>query len=814
MASTKIIVPDFQFSGTYYPDILRRVRLFNRINAPEITSEVAEEPFIQLERAFALVGHLCNVLLDLSANEVLLPTLKLQDSARTLLKLIDFQLRDYSPAVADLLIELPQALAASTQIFEDNSLFETVRDQETDAIPYEIDALTIGPTNVPDAAYFDRLSDRGLEPNTGSDLLTPVGDADAVESATALFTSADIGRLILVDGSIFGNNGLFQIAEILSTTRARLVGVFGDDAPNFIPESGLNWQIRNYGSNLNTQIGSAATPVPDGWGTPAAGDKFYLGSTAVMWNELDIVLDTAYSGLQGVWEYHDPDLDNETPDAVANQTTFLRVTVNSLLGTDDVNAALVRVTYLPTGVSELLISTFVGGVNVVDTSAFLGQTGTPSLDPDDYSISAKWVPLENQTDGSSDLTQDGKLEYDFPQTTRRAWKKVTVNGLEAFYLRYRIIAVVTPAAGAIDTMDIAGGKQYLLPTATQGETVTNEPLKSSNGQKNQEFVLTRIPALRDTVRVFVDEGGGEVEWTNITIDGKTLLTSGAKYRHFEVAQNSIGEVTVRFGDGTRGRVPTLGIDNLRFEYRIGADDDGNVGAEMITVNSGGSSFAKNVSNPRPATSWREADGASEESLALVKEEGPASLRTLNRACAPSDYQDLTLQFTSSNGTRPVVRALAIEEGYGPKTMKLVVVGTNGVAIPSTSKTELETYFNGDDSTGEEGVGMLNQEVTVVNFTPRIIGLTIVVEANEAVTEDLIRTTLATLLNPTAQNSSGSFVWSFGGKVPTSRIASEIFNASPGNVFDVDIAEADFQLSDEELPIFDSSNTTISVVSKT
>jgi len=807
MASTKIVVPDYQFSGFYYADILRRLRIFNRINAPGITSEVAEEPFIQLERAFALVGHLCNVLLDLAANEVLLPTLKLQDSARLLLKLIDYQLNDYSPAAVDLLIELPQALTSSQTILEANSMFETARDEDTSPIPYEVlSAVTVGPSDVVDAAWVLTRN------RVGSDGATLVGDSDAFESATASFTSADINREIEILGSTLGNNGTFEIVEIITSNRVRLGGTLGGDDPNFIAETGLSWTIRAYGSNVAADLNVGSTPVSL-WASPLAGDKFYFGSEHVIWSEFDVVMDTNGSGIDGVWEYYDPDAEDETPDSVTNLGTNLEVGVNAILGTDNRAGSLVRVSYLQTGVYEVLQSTWSGSENIVTTSAFLGQTGTPSTDADDYAVGSDWLPLDNQDDGTTDFSGDGAVTYDLPQSERRDWQKVEVYNVEAYYLRYRIVLVATPTQPILDTIDITSGTQYVVAEATQGETVTNESLVSSNGQADQEFELGRTPGLRDTVKVYVDEGGGEVQWTNLTASGDSLLTSGAKDRHFEVDQNALGELTVRFGDGTRGKIPSLGVDNIRLEYRIDATEDGNVGSGTVVINSGGSSFVKSVTNPRPATGWRIADGGDEDSLALLKVQGPASLRTLHRACSPADYEDLAEQFETAAGSRPFVRALAIEEGYGPKTVKIVVVGTNGVTVSSSARDELETYFNGDDALGTEGVGMVNTEATVVSFTPRIIDLNVTVEANSAVSSDLIATTLATLLNPTAQESSGSYVWKFGGRVPTSRIASEIFQVSPGNIFDVDVntPASDLELGDEELPLLDTSTLVINIV---
>jgi hypothetical protein len=100
--------------------------------------------------------------------------------------------------------------------------------------------------------------------------------------------------------------------------------------------------------------------------------------------------------------------------------------------------------------------------------------------------------------------------------------------------------------------------------------------------------------------MFVDEGGGEVEWTNVTALGRTLLSSGPRDRHFAVRQDATGTLTVKTSaDGVFGRVPPLGVDNVRFEYRVGAARDGNVGAGTVTVNTAGAELVKSATNPRP-----------------------------------------------------------------------------------------------------------------------------------------------------------------------------------------------------------------------
>jgi hypothetical protein len=436
MSATKIIVPDYQFSSFYYAEILRRVRLFNRVNAPEITSEVAEEPFIQLERAFALVGHQNNVLLDYAANELLLPTAKLQDSVRALLELIDYQIRDYSPATVEILALLDGFLTSSVEVTEANAIFETDRDDENESIPFEvIEPVVAGPTNVLDGAFgleFDR---------SGTDGETVVGDPDALQSATMAAVVGDVGKECEVVGSVLGNNGVFKIAEVLQTgvpSRVRLEGTLGGDAPLFVIESGLTWRIRTYTTNEAAAVNTPGVPFFTPFATLHAGDKLYLGSEFVLFSELALALN-AVNGLNaGVWEYFDPDTSDENPDDVINQGTYLTFELTTLVGTVSRAGALVRVTHLPSGISELVESYWAGGKNSCDTSAFLGQSGTPSTDVNDYSVASDWIPFPGYVDGTGNMTiASGTFSYDLPQTLRRNWARVDVEGVEGFFLRPR-----------------------------------------------------------------------------------------------------------------------------------------------------------------------------------------------------------------------------------------------------------------------------------------------------------------------------------------------------------------------------------------
>jgi hypothetical protein len=162
----------------------------------------------------------------------------------------------------------------------------------------------------------------------------------------------------------------------------------------------------------------------------------------------------------------------------------------------------------------------------------------------------------------------------------------------------------------------------------------------------------------------------------------------------------------------------------------------------------------------------------------------------------------------------VRRSKGYEEAFGPKTIELVVTGSQGATLSADERAELEEYFNGGEVYGYPGVLMANYELSVTNYQPRLIGLDIRVEAYSAITESLVLQALQSLLNPTALASNRiDFIWRYGQSVPLSRIQAEIFQISPTQIFDVDVTSptSDIQLTSTELPVLDVVNTNIVIV---
>lgn len=720
MASKTIEVPSFEFGAFYYPQILEALLVRKRIDVPELTDESDFEPFIQLLRSFALVGHLNNVLLDVVANENTLPTAQLVETVRNMLQLIEYDLASAAPASSELVYELARVLETSLEV-----------------VPALAQAATRGDGTTP-IIYFEALE-------------------GVTVSRTDVFT-----RVASEDGGVFADHT--------------------DDA--------------NDGTDFSP------------WPSPASGDALYFGHDSIMWDRLAIEVAMPLSNIVGVWEYYDGDLFDVQPSSVSNVVVgVLEFDLTSLLGAADRRGALVRVTLNKTGVSEDVVSTWNGLKNIA-TIGLLAQT-SPSEEAIDYTVGSAWSEFAAASeldfgDATEGLTVDGAVQYALPQNETANWQKTTVNGHEAFWMRFRIVTVSGASSPTLARCRLDMGKQYVISPVTQGRSASDDPLGSSNGGPNQAFQTTRDHFVDRSEVVTVDD---EV-WARV----KNFLASGPQDKHYVIALGENDRATVRMGDAVNGRIPSLGQGNVSIDYRFNAEVDGNVGANTIVIDKTGLTYVNRLYNPRQAGGWAEAEGASTESLERAKLVGPATLRTKEVALNGDDAIVLAKSFTAQDGTRPFSRATFAEEGFGPKTLELILCGSGGVVPTSAHLREIELFFNGDKFAIPPVPGHYvgNQKVFAVAFDPFVIDFDIQVEAPEGVTKAQIINGIAQVMQPEALKADGvSFEWNFGGRVPISRLVHEIFKVDD-RITDADITTpaTDQNLTTRQLPVAGTINVDI------
>jgi hypothetical protein len=815
MATAKLIqVPEFDFSAFYYPDIYRLLLQYKRQNVPEVTDESDFEPFIQILKAYALTGHLNNVLLDVVANETLLPTARLLESVRSHLKLIDRKLRQASPASTDVILEFSKVFTVPTSIVPINSQFATVETEENPQIIFETNhSFIVSPTNAPTGIFIFTAGKIKLLNNSfaAGDKVVVAGidfrfGIEWVAGGTLAATLLNICNAINLSGSDNIKGRIHATHDGIDTISLIPLAHGIESIPvTFLDTGTTNFEVASGGFGLNR---SSVATTPGVFfdlfdGVPKAGDAVYVLHADIMWDTFEFEFNSSGSGIDGVWEFFDGTFDDAKPDDVINLGSNLEFDLTTLLGTQDRRGSVIRVVLTSSGASEIIVSEFVSGKNIARSQGLFGQS-VITTDEHAYVVGTLWNEVAGLTDETVGFVENGKISFALPQSQSQNWIKTSINALTGHWLRFRVTKVASPVNPNVDQLRIDTGNQYLLVPVVQGQTVAENPLGSSNGSPGQEFRLTFKPVIEGTLQIEVNEGSGFQVWN--LVDNFLSSTSVSKDYTLEIKGDDTA--IVRFGDGETGKIPTPGVDNIRAIYRIGADKDGNVGAGTISVNKSAISFINRVFNPRQASGFTVKEGSTPKDLARLKIEGPASIRTLGRGITTDDFQFLATQFATPDGSRLVSRALAIEETFGVKTIELVVVGLGGILLTEAQRDQLGDYFNGNKALGIKPTILTNHEVTIVNYSPRFINVDATVTGGNA---EKIKNAVAALLNPDATFDDGvTKRWAFGQEIPFTVIISEIFEVDPTAIKKVvmNTPTADIQLGTRELPLAGSINITV------
>nr|WP_301332682.1 putative baseplate assembly protein [Parerythrobacter lacustris] len=184
--------------------------------------------------------------------------------------------------------------------------------------------------------------------------------------------------------------------------------------------------------------------------------------------------------------------------------------------------------------------------------------------------------------------------------------------------------------------------------ASHGERVT-EVLGSGDATlPNQSFGLRKIPL----TYVSATTASGRASTLEVRVDGilwrevETLFDAGPQDAVYETALGESSEVTVRFGDGIKGRRLPTGELNVAASYRSGTGLAGHVPERTIIQLKTKPLGIRSVSNPSPATG-----GAEPESLDDIRVTAPNTVKTLGRVVSLADYEDFARNFAGVGKAR-------------------------------------------------------------------------------------------------------------------------------------------------------------------
>jgi len=217
---------------------------------------------------------------------------------------------------------------------------------------------------------------------------------------------------------------------------------------------------------------------------------------------------------------------------------------------------------------------------------------------------------------------------------------------------------------------IAAGDTVGSVAATEGET-QNEDVGDSDGRPFQRFNLILNPIIDGTLRIFIDEGPGDVLWTELD----TLALAEATDEVYNTQRDDEGNISIFFGDDGQGKIPA-DASPIRAVARVGGGEQGNVGAGSITILKtpiivGIDPISVTVTNILPSTG-----GEDEQTIEEAKVLGPRSLRALDRAVTEEDFE------THALSVEGVAKAKAFIENTFQRVVDVFIAPKPSGGLPS------------------------------------------------------------------------------------------------------------------------------------
>jgi predicted phage baseplate assembly protein len=281
---------------------------------------------------------------------------------------------------------------------------------------------------------------------------------------------------------------------------------------------------------------------------------------------------------------------------------------------------------------------------------------------------------------------------------------------------------VAPAIPGSGLSEIAASTSY----TRHGTIIHGNVVTSGHGESRPEKILGSGDATRSGQRFDLDAeevsfvvdsrfSSGVRAAVEVSVDGRTwqqmstLNDSEPEAHHYLVRMKEDGKLTILFGDGRRGRRLPTGNNNVRIRFRQGTGLSGNLEAYSLEKEVKPHPFVESVLQPVTA-----AGGNDMESIDSMRENGPASVLTLERAVSIEDFTHLA----ASNSGVWQARAFRRHPGLSrAERIEVAVVPAGGGSLGTLAET-LEAFLAAH--------ALPNVEVTVVPYQSLILDLSITI----------------------------------------------------------------------------------------
>lgn len=304
------------------------------------------------------------------------------------------------------------------------------------------------------------------------------------------------------------------------------------------------------------------------------------------------------------------------------------------------------------------------GVALLELWAYVGDILNYSADRN-----ANEAFLDTATQRNSVIRLARLLNYSpagaSPATVTLTWTNNTAGSL--------VVPATTQVATSLDTASDATvtfetdsaltvpANSTATVTATQGTTVSNEQVGTSDGTIEQQFALFNPEVIQGSVTVTVTSGSAST-WTYVP----HLVTSGPYDQVFTLLVDGNDVTTIVFGDGANGAIPAAGA-TITATYRIGGGVVGNVAAGTLSSVVTSVPAGLSVTNAAAATG-----GADEESTDSIRENASANFGTQSRAITLDDFANLAVSVPG------VGKASAVQSITNAITVYVAPQGGGGV----------------------------------------------------------------------------------------------------------------------------------------
>lgn len=189
---------------------------------------------------------------------------------------------------------------------------------------------------------------------------------------------------------------------------------------------------------------------------------------------------------------------------------------------------------------------------------------------------------------------------------------------------------IIPEGEIGDEKDEDGNYKYHTPIVA-GEVIKQDIIGTSTGAPMQSFMCSYTKVIVDSLEVHVNEGEGERVWKRVD----TFFDSDMDSQVYLVLVDEFDRCTIQFGNGIKGKIPTVFPNGISATYRIGGGEVSNLGPKSITVLDTGIAYVDKTFNLDISVR-----GHDKETLESIKINAPAAYRTRDRLVTLEDYSDL------------------------------------------------------------------------------------------------------------------------------------------------------------------------------